>query len=331
MARYAVAGVTSWGVTIAWLLARQSHEVVLVARTSEEAASADTRRGIDRLPEITLPPNVSFACPDDPCPELDGIVAVVPAQSMRATLSDPWFSRDVPVLSAAKGIEFASGHLMSSVIRDMGWPDSRSAAISGPNLAHEIARGMPAAAVIASRDEANAKAWQEAFSSNQFRVYRTGDVTGVELAGALKNVVAIAVGAGFGLGFGANIAAAILTRGLAEMTRIGVALGADPLTFQGLAGVGDLAASCFSPLSRNYRLGELFARGATPEAARAAIGEVVEGAATAPIAAELAARLGVDAPIATTVAAALEGRITVMEAMSALLSRQLKTEEFARF
>lgn len=331
MARYAVAGVTSWGVTLAWLLARQHHDVVLVARTPDEAASADARRGLERLPEVTLPVNVTFTSPENPCPELDGLVAAVPAQSMRGTLSHPWFSRDVPVLSASKGIEFASGNLMSAVIRDLGWPDSRSAAISGPNLAHEIAQGMPAAAVVASRDEANARAWQEAFSSSHFRVYRTGDVTGVGLAGAMKNVVAIAVGAGFGLGFGANIAAAILTRGLAEMTRIGVALGADPLTFQGLAGVGDLAASCFSPLSRNYRLGELIARGATPDAAREAIGEVVEGAATAPIAAHLAARLGVDAPIATTVAAALEGRMTVPEAMNALLSRQLKTEEFARF
>lgn len=129
---------------------------------------------------------------------------------MRATLSNPWFSRDVPVLSAAKGIEFASGHLMSAVIRELGWPDARSAAISGPNLAHEIAQGMPAAAVIASRDEANAKAWRKR-SPRPFPRLRTGDVTGVELAGALKNVVAIAVGAGFGLGFGTIPAAAILT------------------------------------------------------------------------------------------------------------------------
>ncbi len=331
MARYAVAAVTSWGVTLAWLLARQGHEVVLIARTNGEADAANERRGLERLPEITLPGNVSFTSPSGPRLAVDGIVSAAPAQAMRATLADPWFDRETPVLCAAKGIELSTGSLMSAVLRDLGWVDARTATISGPNLAHEIAQGMPAAAVIASRDEANATAWQQAFSSGNFRVYRTGDVTGVELAGALKNVIAIAVGAGFGLGFGANIAAAIVTRGLAEMTRIGVALGAEPLTFQGLAGVGDLAATCFSPLSRNYRLGELFAKGASPEDAQAAIGEVVEGAATAPIAAELAARLGVDAPIATSVAAALAGKITVLEVMNALLSRQLKQEEFARF
>lgn len=303
----------------------------MVARSHEEAAASAKRRGIERLPEIQLPANVSFIAPGDVPLNVDGIVAVVPAQNVRSTLANPWFDRATPIVCASKGIELSSALLMSGVLRELGWDESSIAAISGPNLAHEIARGMPAAAVVASSEESSARAWQEAFSSRAFRVYRTGDVTGVELAGALKNVVAIAVGAGFGLGFGANVAAAIVTRGLAEITRVGLALGAEAPTFQGLAGIGDLSATCFSPLSRNYRLGELFARGATPDEARAAIGEVVEGAATAPIASELAARLGVEAPITDAVAAALAGKITVAEAMSGLLSRQLKPEDFARF
>ncbi len=329
--RFAVVGVTSWGVTLAWLLRKTGHEVTLIARTPEEASAAAVLRGVARLPEITLDPAVSFAHPAEMPSNLDGFVAVVPAQAIRGTFAHAGFDRSVPILCAAKGIELSSGGLLSSVFEELGWDAANIAAISGPNLAHEIAQGMPAAAVIAARDEALAMRWQDALSSPSFRVYRTGDITGVELAGALKNVVAIAVGAGFGLGFGANLAAAIVTRGLAEMTRLGIPLGAQPLTFQGLAGVGDLTATCFSPLSRNRRLGELLARGSTLAEAHAAIGEVVEGAATAPVAAKLAARLGVSAPIIDCVADALDGRLTVQEAMALLLSRQPKPEEFARF
>ncbi len=330
MARIAVAGVTSWGVTLAWLLQSRGHDVALVARTAHEAARAASQRGVVRLPEIALA-DVTYVHPGSLPDGLDGIVAAVPAQSVRSTLGDPAFPRSVPIVCAAKGIELTSGKLLSQVIAELGWPADTISAISGPNLAHEIAQGMPAAAVVASRSESLATHWQGLFSSPAFRVYRTGDITGVELAGALKNVVAIAVGAGFGLGFGANLAAAIVTRGLAEITRMGVALGAQPATFQGLAGVGDLTATCFSPLSRNRRLGEMLGRGTSLAEAHAAIGEVVEGASTAPIASTLAARLGVSAPIAECVAAALDGRMTVGEAMTALLSRQLKAEEFARF
>ncbi|KAA0238140.1 NAD(P)H-dependent glycerol-3-phosphate dehydrogenase [bacterium] len=239
-------------------------------------------------------------------------------------------SRSVPVLSAAKGLEHGSRARMSEVFAACGWSPRLGAALSGPNLAHEVARGLPAAAVVACPEETLARRWQEALSGSRFRVYRSTDVVGVEVAGALKNVIAIAAGAAAGLGFGANTMATILTRGLAEMTRLGVALGADPLTFQGLAGVGDLAATCFSPLSRNRRLGELVAGGLSPSAAQDEIGEVVEGISTAPVAVDLGRAHGVELPIAEQVAEALAGRVSVLGALAELLGRSLKPEASGR-
>ncbi len=330
MSHLAVVGVTSWGVTLAWLLARSGHTISLVARDAAEADRTNRDRSLQRLPLVTLPANVTAVTPAALGP-VDGYVAVVPTQATRATLSSPAFNRETPILCASKGIELTSGEPPSVILSQLGWSPRIIAALSGPNLAHEIARGAPAAAVVAARDEIVAARWQSAFTLPEFRVYRAADITGVEVAGALKNVIAIAVGASFGLGFGANTAAAIVTRGLAEMTRVGASLGADPLTFQGLAGVGDLFATCFSGLSRNRRLGELLATGMAPGAALAEIGEVVEGAATAPIAEQLALRLGVEAPITSAVSAVLAGQATVAEVMAGLLSRGLRPEEFARF
>ena len=258
--------------------------------------------------------------------QLSGIVFVVPAQALRTAAEDPALPHDVPALSAAKGIEIGTSQRMSEVLIDSGWAPDLVGALSGPNLAHEIARGLPAAAVVASADEAVAEMWQRALSGERFRVYRSTDVIGVELAGALKNIIAIAAGAAAGLGFGANTVSALMTRGLAEITRLGVAAGADAGTFLGLAGVGDLAATCFSPLSRNQRLGQRLAAGESAEAAMRAIGEVVEGAATAPVALELAAPLGVELPIAEQVAAVVAGRRSVAEAMTGLLTRGLRAE-----
>jgi glycerol-3-phosphate dehydrogenase (NAD(P)+) len=254
------------------------------------------------------------------------MVAAVPSQALRQSLATLQISADTSVLSAAKGIEHGTLLRMSEVLQDAGWPAQRLAAISGPNLAHEVARGLPAAAVIASPSPETAAAWQTALSHGSFRCYRSPDIIGTELGGALKNVIAIAAGAAAGLDLGANAIAAIMTRGLAEMTRLGVALGADPSTFQGLAGIGDLAATCYSPLSRNHRLGELLAQGIPPGQALAEIAETVEGATTTPVALELARRVGVELPIAEQVAAVLDGRSTVAEAMVSLLSRALRSE-----
>ncbi len=325
MARFAVVGATSWGLTLGWLLSRNQHDVTVLCRSAEEANSVRGANGLARLPELRLPDSITCAAP----PLLqgfDGVVLAVPAQSLRSTLQPLDLSRALPVLSAAKGIELASGSSMTAVLRDLGWPRDSVAAISGPNLAHEIARGMPAAAVIASTSEASAQLWQLALRGPAFRLYTSSDTAGVELAGAYKNVVAIAAGAGWGLQLGANTVSAIMTRGLAEMTRLGLALGADALTFQGLAGVGDLATTCFSPLSRNRRFGELLAAGGSAETARDTIGEAIEGIATAQVALELASREGIELPICAAVAAVVQGRKSVAQAMADLLARPLGAE-----
>lgn len=324
MARFAVVGATSWGVTIANLLASRGAAVDLVVRTDDEAYRLDRDRRLDRLPELVFARGVSVV-PPFAAIRPDPTIVAVPAQAARLTLSSLGVSRESPVLSAAKGIEHGSLLRMSEVLMDCGWPGDRVSVISGPNLAHEVARGLPAAAVVASRSD-DARMWQEALSGGAFRCYRSHDVIGVELGGALKNVIAIAAGATAGLGLGANAIAALMTRGLAEMARLGVALGADPLTFQGLAGMGDLAATCYSPLSRNRRLGELLASGMSVDQAIAEIGETVEGASTARVALALARRNGVDTPVMAEVAAVLEGESSIAEAMERLLSRALTTE-----
>jgi glycerol-3-phosphate dehydrogenase (NAD(P)+) len=325
MGNFAVLGATSWGTTLASLLHRAGNTVTIITRTAEEAEALNASRGLPRLPEVTFPESVRFVPPPIPA-GLDGVVLGVPAQSMRRTIEASGLSRDVPVLSAAKGIEHATGMLMSELLADLGWPGSNIAAVSGPNLAREIARGLPATAVVASTAQPVAGMWQQALAGATFRVYTSTDLVGVEFAGAYKNVIAIASGAAWGLQFGANTVSSIMTRGLAEMGRLGAALGADPMTFLGLAGVGDLSATCFSPLSRNRRFGELLAQGQDVATARKSIGEAIEGAATAPVALQLAAKYGVELPLCAEVAAVVAGEKSVPAAMAGLLSRPLRTE-----
>lgn len=326
MAHYGVLGATSWGITLAGLLERSANEVVVLTRTAAEAAAVHSLRGLERLPELRLGPRVTIRAVPPGGPPLEGLVVAVPAQHLRATIRGAGLPRDIPVLSAAKGIELDTGARMSEVLEAEGWLPARIAAISGPNLAHEIARGLPAAAVVGSISPETARVWQHALAGPAFRVYTSTDVAGVELGGALKNVIAIAAGAAWGLQFGANTVASIMTRGLAEMTRLGQACGAEAHTFQGLAGVGDLAATCFSPLSRNRRFGELLAQGKSIGEARDIIGETVEGAATAEVALALARQHGVDLPITAEVAAVVGGFKTIAQAMADLLSRPLKGE-----
>ncbi len=329
MATYAVVGATSWGTTLAWLLARNGHRTWLVARDEREAALVESARGIARLPGLALPALVSTCAPASLPDGLAGAVVAVPAQALRTTLAGMPALRDVPALSAAKGLELTSGLRMTEVMVDLGWRVKDVACLSGPNLSHEIARGLPAAAVVGAAAAELGTTWQGALSGGAFRVYHTDDVVGVELGGALKNVIAIAAGAAAGLGMGANTVAAILTRGLAEVTRLGVALGARQATFLGLAGVGDMAATCYSPLSRNRQLGELLARGQSPAEAVAAIGEAVEGMQTAPVALRLARGNNVAAPITEQVCAVLSGTSTVAAAMAELLGRPPRAESSA--
>lgn len=321
--RIAVAGATTWGLTLAWLLAREDREIVVLARSEAEADAIHARRGLTRFPELRLPDPIVVSWPEA-LTAADAVVVAVPAQTARQFVMRLSEWRHLPVLSGAKGIEHGTTKRVSEVLTELGWDNV--SVVSGPNLAREMVRGLPAAAVVASEHPEGAAFWQELLASPVYRTYSSNDVVGAEICGAYKNVVAIASGASAGLGFGANTVASIMTRGLAEMTRLGVSMGAQQASFIGLAGVGDLAATCFSPLSRNYRLGELLAQGHTTADALKRVGAVVEGAATAPVVVELGKRLGVEVPLAEQVTAVMEDRATVTEAMHALLSRSLKAE-----
>jgi glycerol-3-phosphate dehydrogenase (NAD(P)+) len=248
----------------------------------------------------------------------DLLVAAVPSRSFAEVVGA--LPGQAPVLSLTKGLDPASGSRLSTLVR--GRP---VAVLSGPNFAEEIAAGLPAAAVVASEDEDLAVRLQHELSSLSFRVYVNADLIGVELCAAAKNVIALAAGGVDGLGLGDNAKAALITRGLAEMARLGEACGGRPETFAGLAGMGDLMVTCWSRLGRNRRAGELIARGASPEEAVAEIGQVVEGLTTAPVLRDLSRRVGVELPITEGVCAVLEG-VSLTDLVAQLMRREPTTE-----
>ncbi|MSQ29302.1 MAG: NAD(P)-dependent glycerol-3-phosphate dehydrogenase [Dehalococcoidia bacterium] len=320
-------GATAWGTTLAVLLARNGLPVTLLARSAEEAAPLNAdREHARRLPGVGFPPSLVVSGDPLALQQADLVCLAVPAQSMRANLAvvTPHLAPGATLLSASKGIEIATGQRMSEVLRE-GAPGHPVAALSGPNLSREVAAGLPSTTVIASAD-APLEPLRALFHTGVFRVYTTEDIIGVEFGGALKNIIAIAAGIVDALGYGDNAKAAMITRGLAEMTRLGVAEGADPLTFLGLAGVGDLIASSYSALARNRRLGELLGGGQTLETALLAIGATAEGAATTPAALHLARRLGVEMPIAEALHGILYGQIAPGAAVASLLQRDPKPE-----
>ena len=323
-------GSGAWGTTIALLLA-QGGEVTLLTRSRATATTiAATRQNAAHLPGVALPPEVIVSADEGAVSTArELVVMAVPASYMRA-VADRISSMVRPetiVLSVAKGLEAGSLGRMSEVLASsLPLDRARIAALSGPNLAPEIARGMPAASVVGAVDPGVGGAVVGMLSGPTFRLYRNDDLVGVELAGALKNVVAIAAGAVEALGLGDNARAAIVTRGLAEMSRLGVAAGASPLTFAGLAGIGDILATVASPLSRNHRLGMEVARGRRWDEVEASFGGVAEGAHTVIAALGLADRLGVELPIAREVHAVLfEGRL-VADSIRELLARERKDE-----
>ncbi len=324
----AVLGTTAWGTTLALLLARNDIATTLIARDAEEAARLDAaRENVRRLPGIAFPEGLAVSALPAALPNADMLCLAVPSRTMAENLTRvaPHVGPSTIVLSATKGIEPGSGRRMSELVEE-ALPGRVVAALSGPNLSREVAAGLPSTTVIASASAAVAAALRIAFHSTSFRVYGSVDLVGVELGGALKNVIAVAAGVVDALGYGDNAKAAILTRGLAEMTRLGVAAGAEPLTFQGLAGVGDLIASAYSPMARNRRLGELLGRGATLEQALTVLDETAEGAVTTPAALALARRLGVEMPIAEGLAGILAGTLSPEQAVRALMERQPKPE-----
>jgi glycerol-3-phosphate dehydrogenase (NAD(P)+) len=311
------------------MLAGAGHPVTLWSHDADAAAAMRTAGENSRyLPGATFPPGLTVTGNDA---DLDGphllLVAAVPSEHLRATLSrlSPVLNQPAPVLSVVKGIEAHSQRRMSEVIAEV-LPDRAVAALSGPNLAREIAAGQPAGTVVASADHALADEVAILLGSDRFRVYTSTDVTGVELAGSLKNVVALAAGMADGLALGDSGKASIITRGLAEITRLGVAAGARPETFAGLAGVGDLIATCMSDLSRNRRAGELLASGLPWSEVAGRLNGVAEGAATVTGALELAARLGVEMPIAEQAAAVVRGERVPLDALAQLMARAQRDE-----
>lgn len=323
-----VIGAGAWGTTLSVLLA----EVAPVTLWTHNADAAE-RMARDRVNERYLP-GVALPAAVNVVADASGFggnhrffVVAVPSEHVRSTARalGGALGASAPILSVVKGIEEGT-HLRMSEVLGEELPDRAVAALSGPNLAREIAAGKPAGSVIASRDGALAAELASVLSSERFRVYTNPDIVGVELCGALKNVVALAAGMVDGLGFGDSGKAAIITRGLAEMSRLGVAAGAHPLTFAGLAGVGDLIATCMSPLSRNRHAGELIASGVPwPEAGERLTG-VAEGIATVTGALELAAVHGVEMPIAEQVRAVVFDRRPPLEAVAELMARAPKGE-----
>lgn len=331
MSAIAVLGAGSWGTALADLLARKGEGVRLWAYEREVVEAINTRHeNTVFLPGAPLPGSIRAF--DDAAEAVRGVSAIVsvpPSHAARAVARSvsTAVAPGTLIISATKGLETGTLDLMSDVIAEE-LPETRFVALSGPSFAREVVQGHPTAVVASSRDPLAAEAAQQIFATSRFRVYSNGDVVGVELGGALKNVIAIAAGMLQGLGLGDNTRAALLTRGLAEITRLGVAMGADPITFAGLAGMGDLILTACGTQSRNRQLGEAVAKGVSYESYRAEHRTVAEGANASLAARELGKRLGVELPISEQVAGILfEGRAP-REAIGALMERELKAEQW---
>ena len=328
----AVFGAGPWGTTFAKVLADAGRRVVLWARRASVADAVNTTHvNSDYLPGVELSPLVS-ATTDPRCAlsGADAVVLAVPSQTLRANLESwrAFLPAGVTLVSLAKGVELGTLKRMSEVVTEVAEVEpERVAVLSGPNLAREIAVEEPTATVIACPDHERAVALQHACSNGYFRPYTNTDVIGTELGGACKNVIALACGMAVGMGFGDNSRASVITRGLAETSRLGVRLGADSPTFAGLAGLGDLVATCTSPLSRNRTFGERLGRGESlAEAEEANHGQVAEGVKSSLSICELAARHGVDVPIADAVRRVCHEGMAVQAMVKELLSRVPKPE-----
>ncbi len=321
-----VVGVTAWGTTLAVHLARRGLPVVLLARSEAEAEALRAARRSPRLPGVVFPDLLDVALAEAAFAEADLVCFAVPSRTLAANAAAvaPYLRAEATILSATKGIDRETGRRMSELLGE-ALPGHPLAVLSGPNLSREVVEGLPGSTVIATRD-ASVDALRAAFHSRALRVYTSEDVAGVEFGGALKNVIAIAGGMVDGFGFGDNAKAALLTRGLAEITRLGVAGGAETVTFLGLAGIGDLIASAYSPLARNRRLGELVAGGTSLEDALALLGETAEGATTIPAALRLAERLGVEMPITSALDRVLYHGAQPLEEVRLLMEREPRSE-----
>jgi glycerol-3-phosphate dehydrogenase (NAD(P)+) len=323
-----VIGAGAWGTALAQVAGRAGLDVLLQAREPEVVDSIRARRVNEAfLPGVVLDDHVAVTCNLADLGACDLILAVPPAQHMRSTLTAfaAHYRPGVPVILCSKGIERGSLKLMTDVLAET-LPAAPAAVLSGPSFAGEVARGLPSAVTLACADEALGEALMWTLSAPGFRPYLATDLIGAEVGGAIKNVLAIACGIAEGRGLGRSAHAALITRGFAEMTRMGVALGGQAETVAGLCGLGDLVLTCSSPQSRNMSLGLALGQGQTVEQALAGKRSVAEGYESAPAVRELATKMGVDMPISLAVAALLNGETTVEGMIGSLLSRPLKAE-----
>ncbi len=331
MSRVAVFGAGNWGTAFSLVLADAGNEVTLWARREDLCATInDKRENTDYLPGIAIPDTVSATHdPELAARDAEFVVLAVPSQTLRENLTAwaPVLPGDAVLVSLMKGVELGSLKRMSEVIAEVtGAGADRIGVVTGPNLAKEIAQREPAASVVACADEDVSRRLRTVCHSATFRPYSSTDVVGCEVGGAYKNVIAISVGMAHGLGFGDNTTASVITRGLAETARLAAALGADPMTLMGLAGLGDLVATCSSPLSRNRTTGEKLGRGMSTEQILASTRQVAEGVKSCSSLLDLARREGVYAPIAEHVHAVVEGEMTAADMLTSLISRDAKDE-----
>ncbi len=331
MTRVAVLGTGSWGTAFSMVLADAGAEVALWGRRAEVTTNINEgHENLDYLPGIALPDSiVATADAAEALHRAEVVVLAVPSQTLRANLVEwtPLLPDGCVLVSLMKGIELGTTRRMSEVIAETtGAPPERIAVVSGPNLAKEIAQRQPAASVVACADEAVAEKLQQVCLTAYFRPYTNTDVVGVEVGGAVKNVIALAVGMAKGMGMGDNSQASIITRGLAEITRLGLAMGADTATFAGLAGVGDLVATCMSPLSRNRTFGENLGRGMSLDEVVAATRQTAEGVKSAESILALARQHDVDMLIVEHVVAAVHDGLPPSEIVRRIMSRSAKSE-----
>jgi glycerol-3-phosphate dehydrogenase (NAD(P)+) len=329
MGGIAILGTGGWGTALAVLWASHGNDIILWGHTPERVKEISrSRQNPDYLPAVELPPNVCLTSSLADCTAADLIVFVTPSVALRevaAKLREELTSESAILMSCTKGIEHGTGMRMSEVLHET-FPDHTVAVLSGPNLAVEIARGLPTAAVLGCRNHACAEELQSYLGTGRFRIYSSDETIGIELGGALKNVFAIAAGAGDGFGLGDNSKAALVTRALAELLRLGTAMGGNPRTFYGLSGAGDLIATCFSQLSRNRRVGERLGRGETVQQIRASTHTVAEGIPTAKSAFECARKLQIETPIIDQIYSVVHEGKRPDQAMQELLGRDQKSE-----
>jgi glycerol-3-phosphate dehydrogenase (NAD(P)+) len=328
----AVVGAGSYGSCLAMLFGRAGHRVSLWARNAETAATMqESREAQAYLPGHKLPETVRVTADlESAVRGARFVVGVTPSHGIRDVLgrAAQWMDPDAIVINASKGLEESTLKTIDGVYAEV-FPKriaDRATYLSGPTFATEIAAGLPAAIVLAGRDDATTQLAQQTLGTLEFRIYRTHDVIGVLMGGALKNVVAIAAGISDGLGFGSNARVALMTRGLAEITRIGVALGAEPMTFAGLSGMGDLVLTCSGDASRNRRVGLALGQGKKMAEILADMRQVAEGVKTAKVAKELTAKIGVEAPIVDAMYAIIHGGVPTRDAITRLLSRPTRSE-----